>query len=80
MRNKKIGVACRQAAGEADQNRHKQLQKGSAFPKDNKNTPVIPFLLETQGFYPFWRLYPDKKETALRLSLMVREAGLEGFS
>ena len=31
--------------------------------------------MELQGFYPFWRLSTGKKETALQLSLMVREAG-----
>jgi len=40
----------RQVACEVDRNRHKQLQSGRAFPKRTKNTPVSPFLLETQGY------------------------------
>ena len=67
----------RRADGEVDQNRHKQLQKGSPFPKKTKNTPVLPFLLETQGFYLSWAGSTDKKRDSLSTVSLVGEAGLE---
>ena len=67
----------RLSSGQVNENRRKLLQKGSAFLKGNKNTPVSPFLLETQGLYPFCRPQPNKKETAFRLSLWCARRDLK---
>ena len=70
-------VSRRRMGGEVDQNRHKQLQKGRAFPEKTKNTPWEPISLVLKGFYLFWAGYPNKKRDSLSTVSLVREAGLE---
>ena len=70
-----IGFCC-ETANQADQNRHKQLQKGRAF-LNNKKYPCVSVFWKHRDFTCPEQDRLAKKETAFQLSLLVREAGLE---
>ena len=71
----------RRAADIADEARYKHLQIDKTIRKITQKAPDFPFSLENQGLLCLSSSlgYPKdiKKETAFRLSLLVREAGLE---